>query len=206
MRRVRILALSDEVVDLIYSPAVRERFPTVDLIVGCGDLPASYLEYVVTQFNVPLVYVPGNHDPDDLNVPGGMALDGRVARVAGRTVAGLGGCRRYKRDGRHQYSESEMQWRVVRLAPRLSLARLRRGRGLDLFISHAPPLDIHDGPDLPHRGFSAFRGFLQAFRPALMLHGHSHVQRNLTATDTRFLHTRVVNVFPYRLLELPEPT
>lgn len=201
---MRILALSDEIVDFIYSPMVRERFEGVDLIVGCGDLPAAYLEYVVTQFNVPLVYVPGNHDPDELHVPGGLSLDGGVTRLRGQTVAGLGGCRRYKRDGRHQYTEAEMQWRVVQLAPRLSLARLRRGRGLDLFVSHAPPLDIHDGPDLTHRGFAAFRAFLQAFRPALMLHGHSHVQRNLQATDTAFLHTRVVNVYPYRVLELPE--
>jgi len=201
---MKILALSDEIVDFIYSPTVRERFGDVDLIVGCGDLPGAYLEYVVTQLNVPLVYVPGNHDDDNLTVPGGRSVDGTVLKVKGLSIAGLGGSRRYKRDGRHQYSEAEMQWRLVRLATRLSPARLRRGRGLDLFVTHSPPLSIHDGQDLPHIGFSSYRGFLQAFRPPLMLHGHSHSNPNLTTMETRFLATRILNVYPYRLVEFSE--
>jgi Icc-related predicted phosphoesterase len=201
---VKILALSDEVVDFIYSPTVRDRFGDVDLIAGCGDLPAKYLEYVVTELNVPLVFVPGNHDDDNQAVPGGRSVDGTVLNVKGLSIAGLGGSRRYKRDGRHQYTEAEMQWRVVRLATRLSMARLRRGRGLDLWITHAPPLGIHDATDLPHIGFASYRGFLQAFRPLLMLHGHSHSNRNLVETDTRFLGTRIVNVYPYRVVEFPE--
>ena len=45
---MKILALSDEVVPWIYSPTLRERCGDVGLIVGCGDLPYYYLEYVVT--------------------------------------------------------------------------------------------------------------------------------------------------------------
>jgi Icc-related predicted phosphoesterase len=201
---VKILALSDEEVDFLYGSGIRESLHEVDLIVGCGDLPAHYLEYVVTQLNVPLVYVPGNHDPDDLEVPGGSSADGSVIPVGGITIGGLGGSRRYKEDGRHQYTESEMQWRVVQLAPRLLLNRLRRGRGLDIFISHSPPLGIHDGSDPAHQGFAAFRNFLAAFRPALMLHGHCHARANVDAMDTRFLSTRVLNVYPYRLIDWPE--
>jgi Icc-related predicted phosphoesterase len=201
---MKILALSDEEVDIVYSPGVRALSGEVGLIVGCGDLPANYLEYVVTQLNVPLVYVPGNHDTDDLRVPGGRNIDGDVVRVQGLTIGGLGGSRRYKNEGRHQYTESEMQWRVVGLAPRLLLRRVLRGRGLDLFITHAPPLGIHDGPDHAHVGFAAFHSFVEAFRPGLMLHGHSHAQRNLETTDSRLRATRIVNVYPYRLLDWPE--
>jgi Icc-related predicted phosphoesterase len=201
---MKILALSDEEVGFIYNTGVRALFGEVGLIVGCGDLPARYLEYVVTQLNVPLVYVPGNHDPDDLQVPGGRNVDGSVVQISGLTVGGLGGSRRYKLDGRHQYTESQMQWRVAQLGPRLALKRLLRGRGLDLFITHAPPLGIHDGPDHAHVGFAAFRSFVSAFRPTVMLHGHSHVQRNLEATDTRLLSTRILNVFPYRVIDWPE--
>jgi len=83
-----------------------------------------------------------------------------------------------------------------------NLPRLRRGRGVDVFVTHAPPLHIHDAPDLTHTGFTAFRSFLSAFRPRLMLHGHVHVQRNLETTSTRFLDTEVINVYPYRRIDV----
>ena len=105
---MKILALSDRVVSRIYSSTVREQFADVELIIGCGDLPAYYLEYVVTQLNVPLVYVPGNHDPDDLIVPGGIPADGKIVKLNGAVIVGLGGSRRYKPKGRHQYTEAEM--------------------------------------------------------------------------------------------------
>jgi hypothetical protein len=53
-----------------------------------------------------------------------------------------------------------------------------------------------------HAGFQAFHTFLRAGRPRLMLHGHTHVQRNLVSTVTRLHHTQVINVFPYRLIDL----
>jgi hypothetical protein len=36
----------------------------VDLVVACGDLPFEYLAHLVDGLDVPLVFVPGNHDPD----------------------------------------------------------------------------------------------------------------------------------------------
>lgn len=203
---MKILALSDEVVDFVYSPLVRDRFEDVDVVVGCGDLPAYYLEYVVTQLNVPLLYVPGNHDPDDLHVPGGQDLDGVVRRVRGAVFAGLGGSRRYKPDGRHQYSEWEMRRRVGQLMMQLWLGRLRGRRRLDVFVTHAPPLRIHDAADLPHRGFASYRALWTFFRPQVMLHGHMHAQRNLEVTESVIEGTRVLNVFPYRVVEIQVPT
>jgi Icc-related predicted phosphoesterase len=195
---MKILALSDEVVDFLYSPAVRERFGDVGLIVGCGDLPAAYLEYVVTQLNVPLVYVPGNHDPDDYHVQGGQSIDGRWTRLNGVSVAGLGGSVRYKPLGKHQYTEEEMFARMARLL----LTSRMGGRRVDVFVTHAPALGVHDGPDHVHAGFRAFHTFLRTGKPRLMLHGHTHVQRNLVATETQLYGTQVINVYPYRLVEL----
>ena len=60
---MKILAVSDMVVDRLYSAQVAERFHDVEMIIGCGDLPYEYLEFLVTSMNIPLVYVPGNHDP-----------------------------------------------------------------------------------------------------------------------------------------------
>lgn len=195
---MKVLALSDEVVPFIYSSVVRERFADVRLIAACGDLPAEYLEYVVTQLNVPMVYVPGNHDPDDYVVQGGMSIDGRWTRLNGVGVAGLGGSQRYKPVGRHQYTEQEMLGRAVRLL----LTSRMGGRRVDLFISHAPPRGVHDGPDAVHAGFQAFNTYLRAGQPQFMLHGHTHVHRNLATTVSQLYGTRVINVFPYRVIEL----
>ena len=59
---MKILAISDEVVELIYSPRVRQQFHDVELVIGCGDLPFYYLEYIVSSLNVPVYGVRGNHD------------------------------------------------------------------------------------------------------------------------------------------------
>src|SRR5947207_13754792 len=61
-RAVTILAVSDEVDPLVYSDHVRERFRHVDLVLSCGDLPYSYLDYIVSMLDVPLYGVRGNHD------------------------------------------------------------------------------------------------------------------------------------------------
>ena len=226
---MKILAISDEVVDLIYSPRVKEQYADVDLVLACGDLPFYYLEYIVTVLNVPLYYVPGNHDRlSQYHADGRIVhraegcepLDVRTACFPSRTypaapgaaangarggllLAGLGGSMRYNQDNAHQYNEMEMLGRGLSLAPQLIANRLRRGRALDILLTHAPPRGIHDASDLAHTGFQVFRTFMDVFRPRLLLHGHSHVYRNDAITSTRYKDTQVINVYPYRLIEWP---
>lgn len=207
---MKILALSDEVVDFIYSQQVRERFGDVDLVFGCGDLPFYYLEFVVTVLNKPVYFVPGNHDARSQYMSDGrivssaegcINLDQKVAFEGDLILAGLGGSIRYRPDGVHQYTDVEMSARIARLAPRLWLNRLRHGRFLDVLITHAPPLGIHDGSDLAHTGFQSLLGFIKNFRPRYLLHGHSHVYRSGEITRTQIGPTEVLNVYPYRVIE-----
>lgn len=200
---MKILALSDRTVPFVYSPVVEERYGGVELIVGCGDLESSYLEYVLTRLNVPLLYVPGNHDADDFDVPGGISVDSRVVTLSGLRIGGLGGSRRYKSDGIHQYTEGEMRWRVMGMLLRLAPWRLARGNGLDLLLTHAPPLGIHDMPDYAHTGFASFLTMIRLGRPRLMLHGHSHAVKNLDRTESVLYDTPILNVYPHRIVELP---
>lgn len=211
--RVKILALSDEVVEYIYSPQIRERFPDVDLVVGCGDLPFFYLEFVVTMLGKPLYYVHGNHDK-----PRQYLSDGRtISRAEGcdaletlstRAVAagvpvllaGLGGSVRYNQ-GLHQYTQAEMTRRALQLTPALLVNRARWGRFLDVLLTHAPPHGIHAGQDRAHHGFAVFLQLMERFRPQYLLHGHSHVYRNDLPTATRYCATQVINVYPYRVIE-----
>jgi predicted phosphodiesterase len=61
---VKILAVSDEVVERLYSLCSNGHFGDIEVILGCGDLPYPYLENLLTMLNIPLFYVPGNHDPN----------------------------------------------------------------------------------------------------------------------------------------------
>lgn len=210
---MKILALSDQVVEQIYSPRVTDLFGDVDLVVGCGDLPDYYLEYVVSMLNAPLFHVPGNHDlpraaarwgdrrEEGLPADCGR-LDGRVVYEQGLLLAGLGGSIRYRPDGDHQYTQGEMGCRALRMAPRLWLNRVRYGRALDVLVTHAPPKGIHDGTDPAHIGFRAFNRFIARFQPRYLLHGHSHVWQRNTVVTTQVGHTTVLNVCPFRVIEI----
>ncbi len=205
---MRILAVSDQVVDAVHSGAIEERFGEVELVISCGDLPYSYLEYIVTMLNVPCFYVHGNHDRPEyrangstLTEPGGwINLDGRTVEAEGVLLAGLEGSIRYKPGARYQYTERQMAWKVSCMAPGLLLNRLRFRRYLDVLVTHSPPRGIHDGDDPPHRGFECFLGFMDVFRPRYLLHGHKHVY-GPEPTRTRYAETEVINVHPLRLIE-----
>ncbi len=207
-RRLRILAVSDQVVEALYSPRAREWLSPIHLILSCGDLPYEYLEFLMEIFNAPLFYVYGNHDRPELRSDGrirhapegGQNLDGAVAWEQGLLLGGLGGSPRYHPEGRHQYTEEEMWLRALRLAPLLLWNRYRYGRAVDLFIAHAPPRSIGDGPDPAHQGFSAFRWLIRHFRPRYFLHGHLHIWGRRPAI--RVGSTQVINVFPYYVLEI----
>jgi Icc-related predicted phosphoesterase len=155
--------------------------------------------------------VHGNHDPlveysstgGTKTAPdGGDNIDMRCVQVSGLLVAGLEGCIRYRPDGNHQYTQSEMSFRAMSLLPDLLWNRMRHGRWLDMLIAHSPPLGIHDMPTAAHTGFRAFVSLLRAFTPRYMLHGHRHKNYGAGPTETLYGKTRVLNVHPYRVIEI----
>jgi len=205
---LNILAVSDRVVDAVYGSRIKKRFGDADLVISCGDLPYSYLEYIVTMLDVPCFYVHGNHDRPEylssgavLTEPGGWVnLDGRTVERKGVLLAGLEGSIRYKPDAPYQYTERQMAWKAWCMAPALLRNRLAFGRCLDILVTHSPPRGIHDGDDLAHRGFETFLGLMDRFKPRYLLHGHKHVY-GPEPTRTRYSETEVINVYPYRLIE-----
>jgi Icc-related predicted phosphoesterase len=88
------------------------------------------------------------------------------------------------------------------MTPRLWWNRVRYGRFLDILVTHAPPRGIHDAEDPAHVGFASFNRFIARFRPRYLLHGHSHVYRRDASTSTQTGQTTVVNVYPYRVIEI----
>ncbi|NOZ72802.1 MAG: metallophosphoesterase [Chloroflexi bacterium] len=206
----RLLAVSDKVEPRIYGPSITKVAGDVDLIIACGDLPYYYLEYIVSMLNRPFYYVHGNHDRPEyrsdkriITEPlGGTNLHQRVCRQNGLLIAGLEGSHRYNANEHYQYTQGEMWSRVLALAPTLLINRLLYGRYLDLMVAHSPPFGIHDGEDRPHIGFHAFLALMRWFKPRYFIHGHQHVYSNLTITRTRYQHTEVINVYPFKILDL----
>ncbi|MFO7536612.1 MAG: metallophosphoesterase [Chloroflexota bacterium] len=209
-RAMKILAVSDQVLDTIYQPKVKDAYPDIDLIIGCGDLPFYYLEFLISALDVPLVYVRGNHDRGPqytvegrvlTEVHGGVDLHGRAVKVEQLLLAGLEGSMRYRPGAPLMYSEAEMRWHVGQLLPKLYWNKVKYGRYLDILVTHSPPFGIHDRPDLAHIGFKIFLNFLRLFKPRYLLHGHIHIYRQDAIRQTRYYDTNILNVFPARVIE-----
>ncbi len=197
---------------------------TADVILACGDLPADYLGALMNSLGAPLVFVPGNHDPDQSGYrqsrtglitragfpatapwpDGAISADGRVVDAAGLRVAGLGGCLRYS-DGPNQYTERQQARRARRLRRQARRRRLLDHRGVDVLLTHAPPRGVGDGNDAPHRGFGCYHGLIADLAPAALLHGHVHPQ-GADAAARMAGRTTVCNVTGWRLLELTPGT
>ncbi len=225
---LEILCIADHVDPLIYSKSLKDRFGRVDAVLSCGDLKRNYYEFIVTNLNVPFLYVLGNHSPFSIEKPaplccnsentgypdyekcgtlfnGGTLVDGRSVylKKLDLIVAGFGGSVRYNR-GDNQYTENEMLFRILKLIPRLILNKIIHGRYLDIFITHAPPRHVNDREDPCHRGFRVFRWFIRNFKPKCMIHGHIHLYSYDTSRETEYSDVPVINAYDHYILKLPK--
>lgn len=205
---LKLLAVSDVALPQLQDPTHLHRaYGDVRLLVSCGDMPVSYLDFISSVLNVSLFYVRGNHDESyELERrPGGDNLHRRIVRFDRFSFLGLEGSIRYNR-GRVQYTQGEMFTAVLRLLPPLLALRSLRGYGVDVVVAHSPPLGIHDiEDDFAHRGFKAFRALMAWGRPRYLLHGHVDTWDNRQKVETVFCQTRVININPSRTLTLEEP-
>lgn len=196
-----MLAVADEVDPLIQHVTVRRK--RADLVLAAGDLPWDYLEFLVSCLEVPVVFVPGNHDPridsgvspDGQGPRGAVNADVDVVEAAGLRIAGLGGCVRYN-DGSHQYTQAEYDRRAKRL-----MRTARRRGAIDVLLTHAPPFELGDDDDPAHIGIKALHPVLEALRPPWHLHGHIHPYGR-AKPDRRVGPTTITNVIPWRMLEI----
>jgi Icc-related predicted phosphoesterase len=205
----KVLVVSDQVVERIYSLSAGGHFHDVDLVLGCGDLPYTYLEYLITVLSVPLYYVPGNHDPEYnayrslSHAEGGINLDLKSAYTRGLLLAGLGGSIRYRPDGVNQYTQDQSFYRAYRLLLSLLVNQVRFGRKLDILISHSPPFKVHDDDTNAHQGLKALNFLIRTVQPRYLFHGHTHFFRqNLENSVTQVEHTTIMNIFPYKVIEI----
>jgi Icc-related predicted phosphoesterase len=167
---MKILTLADTESKYLWDYFEKDKLKGIDLIISCGDLAPQYLSFLATFAPAPVLYVHGNHDDCYHMTPpdGCICIDGSIYNFRGVRILGLGGSIRYKQ-GTHQYTQGEMNRRVVRLAPKL----LYYG-GIDILVTHAPAAGINDGGDYAHQGFEAFGRLLDTCHPSYFIHGHVH--------------------------------
>ena len=202
----KILAVSDVELPYIYRAIPGKAFKDIDLIISCGDLPFSYLEYILSLLNKDLYFVRGNHAPEGRGIkeePEGARNLHIVSRITekGLLLAGIEGSLLYN-NGPYQYTQNQMWMMVYRLVPRLAVNYLKYGRYLDIFVSHAPPWGIHDQPDLAHQGIKAFRWLIESFQPKYHLHGHTMDYLSGERQISQLGNTTIINVTGYKVIEV----
>ncbi len=196
---MKILVIADKESKLYWDFYEPGRLDGIDLIISCGDLHPHYLSFLVTFAHCPVLYVHGNHDDKYEQIPpdGCECIEDTIYVYKGVRILGLGGSLRYK-FGKNQYNQAEMKKRVKKLKH-----KLRKNKGFDILVTHAPALDVGDGEDLCHRGFASFVELLDTYKPRYFLHGHVHqnygrkYKRHKIYGDTLIINGYEAYVFEY---------
>ena len=197
---MKLLVISDAADPGLWDYFSKDKLRGADAIISCGDLPSSYLTFLVTVANRPLFYVHGNHDTRyEWEPPEGCdCIDGKIIEFKGYRIMGLGGCLKYNR-GAHQYTERQMKRRIAKLRRQL------KRDGVDILVTHAPAQGLGDMDDPCHRGFACFRDLLDRCRPQYLLHGHVHLQYTPNIPRThQYGDTTLINASGKCFIELPD--
>ena len=199
---MKILVLADEESKSLWDYYSPEKLEGVEMIISCGDLRAEYLEFLVTMTNLPVFYVPGNHDGKYLEKPpaGCICVDEKLVEYKGIRMLGFGGSINYKK-GPYLYSEREMRRRIRRCKH-----QIYRNSGVDILITHAPAKGYGELEDYAHQGFACFEEFLRKLHPLYMLHGHVHktYSHNFERVTKHPNGTVIINAFEKYILEYDE--
>ena len=196
---MKILAIADKESPALWDFFRPERLKDIDVILSCGDLDPQYLSFLATFFSGPVLYVHGNHDACYNTTPpeGCVSIEDRIYEYRGVRFLGLGGSMRYK-PGPFQYTQLEMHMRVMKL-----WFQLKRRRGFDVLVTHAPAYGLGDGKSLTHTGFRAFLKLMEKYRPAYFIHGHVHLSYNPAAKrKLQYGQTTVINAYERYIFEI----
>lgn len=193
------MTVSDAVTAELLEPAGCKIEGNIDIIISCGDLPPEYLTALRNRYDVPLLYVLGNHDLRYTVSPpiGCRDIDRQMVVQRGLRIIGFSGSRWYN-GGQNQYTEKEMARAIAKM--RFSL--WRQGAP-DIVVTHAPPRYIHDAEDPCHKGFKCFSKFIHKYKPSYLIHGHIHRFFEDESDRTTIVNeTQVINSYGFHVIEI----
>ncbi|MBO4859125.1 MAG: metallophosphoesterase [Treponema sp.] len=128
--------------------------------------------------------------------------DPKTGKKTPLLLAGASGSFKYN-NGLNQYTDFQMKLRLLKLVPTLIKNKIKYGRYLDIFLTHATPRHIHDHEDLCHRGYECYNWFIEKFKPTFMVHGHIHLYDIREERVTKHNDTTIVNAYAHWVLEFP---
>lgn len=118
-------------------------------------------------------------------------------------IAGTSGSLKYN-NGLSQYTDFQMKLKLIKLIPKLLINKMKYGRYLDIFMTHATPRHVHDHEDPCHKGFECYNWFLQKFKPKVMIHGHIHLYDMREERVSQYEETTVINAYAHYVFNFPE--
>jgi Icc-related predicted phosphoesterase len=178
---MRILAIADD--DSLIGHLEPAK---IDVLLSLGDLWDATIAKAQSLYQPTVTFaVKGNHDGAGLFQDSVSPLHLRVETLGDMVFGGFNGSWRYNPRGHHLFDQHEV------------VAMLREFPRVDVFVAHNSPAGIHERDDDVHRGFEAFRDYIDRMQPAYFIHGHQHVNQ-----VTRRGETTVVGVFGEALLDL----
>jgi len=181
----------------------------------------EYVDFIVSSINKPAFFIFGNHnlkdfmrfhggstDKCDRSEVGsathchGAAYAGfKVLKEGNLLIAGASGSLRYN-SGQNQYTDAQMFFHLLKMTPQLIYNKLRYGRYLDIFLTHAPPLGIHDKEDPCHKGFKSYVWFIRKFKPKYLVHGHIHLYDLQDIRLSTYDQTTIINAYSHYILTM----
>lgn len=193
---MKILLISDVEAPYLWDYFQPERFRDIDLVISCGDLKAEYLSFLATMLKAPVYYVHGNHNEKYIKNPpeGCECIDDKLVYFKGFRILGLGGSMKYNK-GPFQYTEKEMNRRIIKLLPKIWW-----NRGFDILVTHSPAFGKGDDKDLCHIGFKCFNNLLDKYLPKYFLHGHVHLNYGFKPRIINYKETTIINGYGYYIL------
>lgn len=227
---MKILIVSDQIDPFVYSSNIKEVFADIDCVLCAGDLDMNYIDFIVSTLNKPTYFVFGNHNltafkyfHKEVRKNNQIESYSCGATYAGFKVirdpcilwnhpakkhptplliAGASGSRDYNH-GQCQYTEFQMKMKLLKLVPKLLFNKLRYGRYLDIFLTHATPRHVHDHEDNCHKGFKVFNKFIKKYKPIYMVHGHIHLYDLNEPRISVYKESIIVNAFGHYVIDLP---
>ena len=208
---VRALVIADEEANL-HVQALRDLAP--DLVLCAGDLPWDYIEYVASASTCPVVFVPGNHDPEiersrraatALHRAGHAVRRSATPRRDQRRPAGRRGRRPAHRRPRRvralQAGAAPVHPAPVPRRARRLLRRARRGGPVDVLLTHAPPSGSATARTGRTWASRPCTRVLDRLEPTWHLHGHIHPYGQ-QMPDRQVGPTTIRNVIPWKVLDI----
>ncbi len=96
----------------------------------------------------------------------------------------------------YQYTEVEMKKRIWKMRH-----KIRKSKGFDILLTHAPAQGLGDGDDIAHHGFKSFVDLMDKHSPKYLFHGHQHLNYKRQPRIMQYKETTIVNAFGYHIID-----